>query len=771
MLKAAGSPSKKAHGAWASSLVPRGVRHSPGLRGKLPRVAVCVATFFLASFVRAEETHTDPAKLASQLATGEVRARRDASYFLQQLGPKALPALPALIKALDDPDKQVWSNSVASVAAIGPDAKDAIPALLDDLDSRKSRGQRPADRDQTLFRSAYALTRIGAAAIPPLIDALRSEDNGLRIGAARALGGMGPLAKDALPALLDNLGHGDPAVQREVADALGSLGEVALPKLTEALSWKEARQRATAALALRAMGRAASPAAAPMLAQLGKETEASARSAFLTALPRIGTEPSALVPPLVDALKDDSEDIRHAAINSLLTSPAARKQIVQALDRLVRETDPTRSERAAYVLGRLGDVSAPAVPSILEAARRASPPGASYLDALVQIGPPAVQPLLSAVEKSDPATLKADHWAVQTLRKMGGIAIAPLTQGLSHTSPTVRILAARSLAEIGPDAESAAPALRERLDDQDVNVRAAALVALVSVHAPMEQIRKHLEAAFKDPATALRAAAVESVLRLTEGAKDFQQSVAATLRDKDPAVRHAALAVLGPAFPDTTPIVTELLADDAARPAALDALARIGPGAKAAAPQLAALIGGSSKTDRIHALATLGSVGPAGRDAAPAVDAARKDADPTIRAAATTTAALIEPDGGARITGLLAAFDDPDQVVRQAAADILAKSGDRAVDAVPKLLTLVEKDADRALALTALSQLPVRPVPLLLQMLRHNNREVKLLACEKISRVGKSARDIAPDLDELSKSPDEELSRAGRRTLRAIGAR
>src|SRR4030095_14517836 len=361
--------------------------------------AIPFAVILASSYASAAEAPLPVDKLVSQLETGDVATRRDASYYLMKLGPKAKDALPVLIKALDDQDKQVWSNSVSAIAAIGPEAKEAIPALIDDLDSKRGRGQRGFDKNQALVRSAYALTRIGPAAIPPLIQALGGDDTPLRAGAAKALGGMGPAAKEAIPALISNLKHADNDVQREGIEALVLIGADAKTPVIAALSSKESRERSAASMTLAGMGRSAQDAAPAMFDQLDKETDVTVRVSLLTALPKIGAEPKTLVPRLIDALKDQNDSIRHAAINGLLSFPSARKEIVDSLTALLRDPNKDMSQRAAYVVGRFGVAAASAVPVLLEIIAKQSPPDPVFIDALVQIGEPAVPQILTAAEK------------------------------------------------------------------------------------------------------------------------------------------------------------------------------------------------------------------------------------------------------------------------------------------------------------------------------------------------------------------------------------
>ena len=81
--------------------------------------------------VVAEDRPPDIGKLVEQLHASDTNSRRDAALQLGQVGPAAKDAVPALVKALGDSDKQVWSYAIGALAALGPEAKEAIPALLD----------------------------------------------------------------------------------------------------------------------------------------------------------------------------------------------------------------------------------------------------------------------------------------------------------------------------------------------------------------------------------------------------------------------------------------------------------------------------------------------------------------------------------------------------------------------------------------------------------------------------------------------------------------
>src|SRR5262245_13179691 len=83
-----------------------------------------------------------------------------------------------------------------------------------------------------------ALGRIGAAAVPALVDALRSGDPAMREKALEVLGRIGPDAEAAVPDLVQLLDDPDPAVRKSATRTLGRIGpaaEGAVPALMRSL--------------------------------------------------------------------------------------------------------------------------------------------------------------------------------------------------------------------------------------------------------------------------------------------------------------------------------------------------------------------------------------------------------------------------------------------------------------------------------------------------------------------------------------------------------
>jgi hypothetical protein len=86
--------------------------------------------------------------------------------------------------------------------------------------------------------AADALGRIGAAAVPALIDALHDPDPAVRIKATAVLGRMGSDAKDAVPHLVKLLDDPDESVRKAATRTLGRIGppaDQAVPALVRTL--------------------------------------------------------------------------------------------------------------------------------------------------------------------------------------------------------------------------------------------------------------------------------------------------------------------------------------------------------------------------------------------------------------------------------------------------------------------------------------------------------------------------------------------------------
>lgn len=709
----------------------------------------------------------DVAKLIEQLGATDREHRRDAAHRLSSIGAEARPALPALLKALEDADRQVWAFAVTALGNIGPEAKDAIPILMRDLDSRTSRGFRPRDKAQTLYRSAFALAQIGEAAKPGLVAALTADDETLRIGAAKALGFMGAKGADGIPGLIENLGHGDGDVRGEAADALAAIGKPSVGPLVQALQSLNPKIRAASARSLGILGMDAAEAAGPLLAKLDGEADSIARAEVLRALPKTGAPAEKIMPAWIAAVKANDAELNRAALDALLLlrPPTAAVAPLRAL-----LDDPALAPRAAQMLGRLGRHAREAVPALLARAAKSPESGGPFFDAIVTIGRPAAPALLEEIGKLPPAALTDEHWTMRILTALGSAALPDLQAALAGKNLSARVAALRALRKIGPDARSSKEAVAKLANDPQPMLRAAALPALIAVGGKGAEALELIETALADKAPEARLAAAEAAEALATEARPIAGKVAALLNDANADVQIGAieaLAQIGGGGEWTRPLVAKL-DQPKTQLAAIRAVAKLQvPGV---AGKLATIYPGA---DRAARLAILDALAGAGEAALPVLQAAAKDPEPSLRAAALRATAKNKPELDSFVQTLAGALTAPESEIRRAAAESVSelapKQPEKFEHLVEPLAKLAADEEDRTLALDALRSVRPRNLDVITPAIDSPVLEVRIWAIERLARMGAQARPARAKLEPLLADQNEYLRRASRRALEQIG--
>ena len=126
-----------------------------------------------------------------------------------------------LIGMLRDASAPARLNAVYTLGAVGEPAVDPLIEVL-----RQTAEPVEITEEPILTHAAYALSAIGAAAVPALTSALNSDTAWwVRATAADILGDIGQPAAEAVPALIQALDDPSEWVRRNAVNALGTIGE------------------------------------------------------------------------------------------------------------------------------------------------------------------------------------------------------------------------------------------------------------------------------------------------------------------------------------------------------------------------------------------------------------------------------------------------------------------------------------------------------------------------------------------------------------------
>ncbi|MGB7443992.1 MAG: HEAT repeat domain-containing protein [Coleofasciculaceae cyanobacterium] len=279
------------------------------------------------------------APLIRQLTDSDFRVRHDAADAVVKIGS---PAVPALIEALNDENKQVRWRAASALGDIGAEASSAVPTLIETLQ----------DEDEYVRRiAAFSLGKIGSAAtaaVPNLVEALHDSDLNLQSVAAYALGKIGSEDATAVSELIEALQNSKAEVRWNAATALGRIGaepSSTVPALIEALQDKEKYVRRSAADALGQFASQAAPAVNALVKALQDENK-YVRLNAASALGQIGAEAKPAVPALIKALQDEQVEVRRNAASGLGEIAGTFQDKAKKLSRQELEKDISDLETA-----------------------------------------------------------------------------------------------------------------------------------------------------------------------------------------------------------------------------------------------------------------------------------------------------------------------------------------------------------------------------------------------------------------------------------------
>ncbi|NEP14620.1 MAG: NACHT domain-containing protein [Symploca sp. SIO2C1] len=538
------------------------------------------------------------------------------------------------------------------------------------------------------------------SAVPPLIQALKDQEDYVRSNVVEVLGKIG--TETAIPALITVLQYGDLHVRLDAAEALKKIGtEAAIFALTAALQDQDNNLRSTAAEILGEIG---TEAAIPALTTALQDQDDFVRRSAAYALGEIGTE--ATIPALTTALQDQDNFVRRSAtyalakistqsaITALITAvrydndfvrwdaaealgqidPAAiihafitelqykdvsvhwdaaeaREKIdteatIDTLIQALQHEDNFVRSIAAYVLGKIGiDTVTHALIHALKYKRYNV--RISTIEVIKKIGTEvSITALIHALQYGNYSVRRS---AAEVLELIGTeSAISGLTQALKHEDYDLCRSAAQSLGKIG--AEAAIPDLTEALQHQDTGVRRSAAEALGKIG--IDAATPALIQVLREQDNSLRRSSIEALGEI--GTEAAISALISALQHEDHDVCRSAAKVLGKI------------------------------GTKAAIPALIQVLYNEDYSVSLNAAEALGTIGI---DAAtPALIKVLQEQDNYLRSTAIESLGKIGTKSA--IFGIIKALQYEDFYLRSRAAEVLGKIGTES--AIPALIEVLQ---------------------------------------------------------------------------------
>lgn len=331
------------------------------------------------------QAHSAADGLIKALEDEQMSVRYAAAYALGRIGKKE--SLAALETAAKSEDVMLKLLASVALAEITPDnrkvVEQAVDAILSAMQSKEAgirlaavrsmiRLKAPSELVRPVMEQAFgdldpqvvadvmnALVAQGAAAVPRVINGLKSEK--LRVPAVQVLTRIGPGAQAAVPALIEAMKSDNEEFRRDVHLALAAIGPAAapaVPALTAVLSDEKSEAvQPSAAFALGRIGPAAK-GAVPVLRQKLAGAKPLVKLASAWALRKIAPQDNAIrllaAPLFVEALSSEREDVRAEAAAALGETGLKAPNVIAALKKASADESALVRQAAAESLKKLG---------------------------------------------------------------------------------------------------------------------------------------------------------------------------------------------------------------------------------------------------------------------------------------------------------------------------------------------------------------------------------------------------------------------------------
>lgn len=392
------------------------------------------------------------------------------------------------------------------------------------------------------------LGKLGKPAVAPLIAVLEERREGVKFLAASALGDIGADAEPAVPNLIELLTDDDPEVRMGAAEALGKI-------------------------------KAQADIVVPALQGLANDPEDPVRSAAATALLRMGVKGEAAAQAsagMLEGLRSDSSSTRRTTVESLGADPAIAKANVAAIVAAIEDENGSVAAEAMRVLAALGSDGKAGVPVLIRLLGSADSFIVSHavetLGRMGVVAKEAVPALIGVMEKDEFLLDPEAEGVIAKAAKMLGFGTGGATMSLA-------VPAAIAIDQIDPGNKAAQAVMSLRLADRngDAEYRVNIAEHVLNSGQSNPEVTAALVQALEDGAglTRRRAAMILAGLGRAEGVSELVEALKFD-NEVVPLKAAEALAKLGPAARAALPALREAAGGESALSAAArEAIAKI----------------------------------------------------------------------------------------------------------------------------------------------------------------------------------------------------
>jgi HEAT repeat protein len=682
---------------------------------------------------------------SAELRNSDVDTRRFAVKGIFEL-PEAgrmnhLPQLSEMLKTEKDGQVRLWIFDI--LVSLGPKAAPAVPALIQSM--KAGLGGSRTEKMHQDYRAAIALASIGEPAVNDLQQLLAGADTkpNVRAESIMALGRIGKASEPAIPEILKYLGHSSDRLRQESVTALGLIGAPATPNLIEASREGSIKARSDA---IEAIGKSATndePAIKAVLDLMSDQAPELRTSAFRAAasmsIPR-----DRLIPKLRQGLKDDNSEVRQASIRVLIGWPDQLQDFVGELRPVIRAGDAASARLAAFAIAQTGKN---AIPALIESFADESSPIEIIAEALVVCGRPAVPELTKSLTDPNPRIRRGAALALGQIRPLAAETPQKLAAITKDPNPEVRISALQALGDLGARAREVVPQIRECLVDQNDAARKKAVEVIFLCSARDDRLVSDFVGKLSDTDPSVQVSALNHLRSLGPLGRRAIPDVTAKLKSSDETVRRSAadmIASHGPVAAEAVPALVALLDDKepGVQSLAIKTLAKIGKPSQVAFVRLETLMGSNDQDVREAVFRAIGSLGLEAETVRPGLAKGLRDSESKVRLAAMQSVQQLGPQGSILLPDLIRVAENPMEA-----------------RAVERALRRYERRGP-----------DTRSLPDLIALLSHEKESVQLLALRFLALAKPTSPEVITAIEQLKMSGSEPVRKKAEETLNTLKA-